>query len=362
MRRECTYNLRNTGSRYGQPGYEKGPYKKKPGLEWDYIPSDPSLYSMAIAELPTERHPPIYVPSEFGHLVLTQRYGNEEEAPLSFLPKAWQRLAQAQIGGRAWQDFPMDYSKPLEFPINDLTWFAQQDLFFHSWIASFHFLHRATSREWLERVMRNKRNGVELWRDVGHARAAVALMTMAIGSLYRMRKWDDRKRDKYDYEYSQTYRDQLFAVAISLTDTETGGEKLESIQARLLQDIYLLCTWRYNQAWYTLGNTLQMISIMGLHRRAGRNRGFGPDFFRAPDYAKIQCERRTFWAAYVLDKHLSMVTGRPAHFSDDNIDQELPDPVNDEDMKPNGPFRDQGDCYMTGLIRQAKYVPLTPEA
>ncbi|KAK2015956.1 hypothetical protein LZ32DRAFT_689309 [Colletotrichum eremochloae] len=46
---------------------------------------------------------------------------------------------------------------------------------------------------------------------------------------------------------------------------------------------------------------------------------------------------RTFWKAYVLDKYLGVVLGRPRHFHDDDIDQGYPDRIDDEDMTAQGP-------------------------
>lgn len=45
---------------------------------------------------------------------------------------------------------------------------------------------------------------------------------------------------------------------------------------------------------------------------------------------EIECRRRTFWCAYTLDVHLSVVLGRPQLFHDDDIDTEYPADVEDE--------------------------------
>lgn len=69
----------------------------------------------------------------------------------------------------------------------------------------------------------------------------------------------------------------------------------------------------------------------------------------------MQGERRTLWSAYILDRQLSMMTGRPTHFNLDTVDQEYPDCVNDEDMGPGGPVRPRkNDCCMEALAEQAK--------
>ena len=301
-------------------------------------------------------------------LQLERRYANEETPPLVFLHKAWRRMARAQrqdgdgSPGRAGAepqsvhtgDQPFDYSKPLRWPEKP-CWLEQQQHFFNCWASTFHFIHRPTVAAWLETVYLNWVHERDLWESIGHARAAVAIMTMALGSRYRNRRLYKKKSQANEYIWTLNHADQLFSISLRLTDAEMGKPRLESVQARLLQDMYLITTCRMTLASYTFANTLQMIIALGLHRRRGRNRGLGRDIVSRPDYAKIQCERRTFWTANIIDKQLSIMYGRPSHFNDDTADQDLPDPVNDEDIGPNGPFRShQSDCYIEALVSQAK--------
>jgi hypothetical protein len=46
----------------------------------------------------------------------------------------------------------------------------------------------------------------------------------------------------------------------------------------------------------------------------------------------VECRKRVFWAAYTLDNYLSAALGRPRTFHDDDIDQEMPSLVSDEDI------------------------------
>lgn len=108
--------------------------------------------------------------------------------------------------------------------------------------------------------------------------------------------------------------------------------KLESAQARLLQVLYLLQTSRVNQAWYLLGTVSQIVSALGLHRNSKAAAAARP----RPSYIQQQCGRRTFWVLYIIDVYLSVVLGRPRYLHDDNIDQEYPDSIADEDITPNG--------------------------
>ena len=84
-----------------------------------------------------------------------------------------------------------------------------------------------------------------------------------------------------------------------------------------------------------------------------------------PDYAHSQCRKRTFWAAYILDKYMGVVMGRPRHFHDKDIDQEYPDRINDEYVSPLGPIPSGSDgtddCQLDGFIWNAKLASIVGE-
>lgn len=100
------------------------------------------------------------------------------------------------------------------------------------------------------------------------------------------------------------------------------------------------------QGWYTFGSVLQIISALGMHRR-DRRPILGPPV----DYIHSEIRKRTFWSTYVLDRYLGVVLGRPRHFHDDDIDQDLPDRVNDEEMAPEGRMTSESaeDCQLDGF-------------
>lgn len=84
------------------------------------------------------------------------------------------------------------------------------------------------------------------------------------------------------------------------------------------------------------------------------------DFANDGTYIVNECRKRTFWSAYTLDRYLSVLLGRPRIFQDEDIDQEYPDRVNDEDMMPTGmiPRSVQHDCLEEAPIQLARYVTL----
>lgn len=114
---------------------------------------------------------------------------------------------------------------------------------------------------------------------------------------------------------------------------------------------------RFNQAWYSFGHALQIISALGLHRRDDRKRH---NSTHKRDYIEEQCRKRTFWVAYILDKYLGVIFGRPRHYHDDDIDQDFPDAVNDRDMTASGPqIVGLDDCHLESLICHAKLAQIS---
>lgn len=111
---------------------------------------------------------------------------------------------------------------------------------------------------------------------------------------------------------------------------------------------YPLMTCRMNRAWYSFGTLLQMISALGMHRRDRKSRSD----MSSQDYIHRQCRKRTFWTAYILDKYLGVVMGRPRHFHDDDLDQEYPDRVNDANMSIDGRRSDDdtNDCAIDAFV------------
>lgn len=229
-------------------------------------------------------------------------------------------------------------------------------VYFDVCIATYRLIHRPTVESWLEKVTHNVQFNRHLSFGLGRAKAAVVLAVLAVASLHEEKTRGNSGFSPVNEVTMHSPSDELFSEAARLTQTETGIPKLESAQSRLIQVLYLLQSSRFNQAWYTFGQSLQIISALGLHRRDDRKRAPTP---QKRDYIDEQCRKRTFWVAYILDKYLSVVLGRPQHYHDDDIDQDLPDAVNDEDMTSSGPRpNNTEDCHLDALVFHAKYAQI----
>lgn len=238
-------------------------------------------------------------------------------------------------------------SSPLEALPDNETAFEFVASYFDVCIATYRFLHRPTVERWLAVIEQNRQTGRPVSSGLGETRASIVLVVLAIAAFHR-----GKSRGEENIRWS----DRVFLAATKLLDLATGYPSFESVQARLVQVLYLLHTSRMNQAWYVFGNVLQLISAIGLYRRQGRSRNHGPTADIQPDYVRSQLCQRTFWTAYILDQYLGVIFGRPRHFHDGDIDQVMPDLVDDEDMTADGPRPSLApkDCSLASLVFHAK--------
>lgn len=287
---------------------------------------------------------------------------------LAFLQRAWERLSKEEVrpvpddcldGTEKRQQLMTAGDKPLDtqdethlkFP-DKSTALELVEFYFDVSVVTYRFLHRQTVFNWLGIVQANAQDDMPLQHKSGEAKTAIILTILAIVTLRK----EKIKESTDDQTWSLKQSDQFFRKATNFTESETGLPRLESAQARLIQVLYLLQTSRMNQAWYAFGNTVQIILALGLHRRSVRKWN-GPSSNKHPvDYINAQCRKRTFWVAYTIDKYLGFVFGRPRHFHDDDIDQDFPDRVNDEDMTYQGPSTAEPleDCHVDSLVFHAK--------
>ncbi|KAK7428065.1 hypothetical protein QQZ08_005497 [Neonectria magnoliae] len=287
---------------------------------------------------------------------------------LSFLHRAWKRLSAQNnnqapdvgkssaenqslymAGDKPLPDIDSDVPIPLPSPSDGRNLLG---LYFDVCVATYRIFHRPTLEAWLGTIEKNVEEKRPIWHDIGRAKAAIVLVALAVATLHQEKSKGFLSAD--DEARALRASDELFAISTRLADEETGYPKLESAQARLVHVLYLLTTSRFNRSWYVFGNALQLISALGLHRRANKRRRVS-----RPDYIHTQCRIRTFWTAYVLDNYLGVIFGRPRHFHDDDIDQEFPDRVNDADMTVLGP-RDENpeDCQVDALIFHARIAEI----
>ncbi|ERS97556.1 hypothetical protein HMPREF1624_05727 [Sporothrix schenckii ATCC 58251] len=291
---------------------------------------------------------------------------------LTFLHRAFKRLSSHKAefaphvssGAEKQQPLMTAGDRPLECDDDGTTELPDRDTsmaalayYFDTCVVTYHIFHQATIMGWLKAMLQNVQEGQPLQNGLGHSRASIVLSILAIVT-FRQEKI--RMRSEYPQDEARALRrsDPYFVAARALTDAETGLPRLESAQARLVQVLYLLQTARMNQGWYVFGITSQIMAALGLHRQGGRTRhNLSRSRSRSrADYINIQCRKRTFWVAYIIDNYLSVILGRPMQHRDEDIELDFPDCVNDEDMTPQGPSTTEAadDCYLDAMIFHAQ--------
>ncbi|CAG7927676.1 unnamed protein product [Penicillium olsonii] len=287
---------------------------------------------------------------------------------LNFLHRAWKKLLVQKDESASYDSHETGRNQPLisagdrPFRIDGNTSESflpdgssarkLQHFYFETCVVTYRIFHQQTVERWMEVFLKDQQDGKPLGWSLGHCRTAILLTIMAIATL-RMEKV---KRNDAEENETQTLQqsDRLFCAGMKLINGEMGFPRLESAQARLIQVLYLLQTARMNEGWYKFGNLFHITLSMGMHRRRDQKRDF--PFNKRQNYISSECSKRTFWVAYILDKYLSVVFGRPRLYQDEDIDQNFPDSVNDEDMSFEGPAvsDDSTDCHVDALIFHAK--------
>lgn len=219
------------------------------------------------------------------------------------------------------------------------------ELYFNLCMATYCFLDNSQVEAWLDILHRNAQHRLPLWQEIGRTKASIVLAVLAIAITHHEHP---KNSSLAQGETAILLRsDELFCVATKLVDTEVGCPTLESAQARLVQVLYLLTTSRFNRAWYVFGTALQIVSALGLLHRSNR----GKRGAKREDCMRSQCELRTFWTAYILDNYLGVIFGRPRHFHDGDVDQDLPDPISTDGCITSSCV---DDCHADALIFHAR--------
>lgn len=272
-------------------------------------------------------------------------------SPYTFLRRAWKRFEKdglhSNLAGNsaeepdqsepiwAFGDRQVSPMEPDGFQLSNRHMTSMLlSQYFDLAMPTYRFLHKQTVARWLEgfHEVQEQVNGASLLP----ARQAIVLMVLATARLFNV---GESKEILDPDEHSWRESEHLFRMAQEKLQAERGRARLESVQARLATCLFLLHTSRPNQAWYHFGTTIQLVMALGLHRATAGPAG------QPQDCIIRECRKRAFWAASTLDTYLSVILGRPPLIHLDDVDQKLPDAVEDEDLTSTGvvverPMRD----------------------
>ncbi|KAF2101647.1 hypothetical protein NA57DRAFT_33659 [Rhizodiscina lignyota] len=225
---------------------------------------------------------------------------------------------------------------------------------------TYRVLHQGTVEGWMDDYCPSE--GKPLLADPADPRhlpaasKAIILMVCATASMYRPDHTGSMNdADESDWLQSEAY----YRMAEQFLSNETGAPSLGSVQARFLTVLYLLSSSRVNKAWFTFGTAVQLLMALGYHRRQKPVDENAP----AADRIAHECQKRVLWCSFTLDKYLSLMLGRPRMLQEDDINQEFPAMVNDEDLISPGSAPKRGrDCIMAASVFHAQISQILARA
>ncbi|ONH68858.1 Activator of stress genes 1 [Cyberlindnera fabianii] len=148
----------------------------------------------------------------------------------------------------------------------------------------------------------------------------LAYSVMAVGALFRKRNGvDDKFLDDEGYRY--------FVAARKLIDI-TDARDLYAIQTIVMLILFLQCSARLSTCYSYIGVALRSALREGLHRKLAHD--FNP--------IELETRKRIFWTIYKMDIYVNTMLGLPRSISQEDIDQELPLELDDENITE--------DCYL----------------
>lgn len=301
---------------------------------------------------------------------------------VSFINRVWGRLHQdeSQIPNELqnesnkntavfmFGDKPYSQCQDIQFPLpsyeNAMELVA---IYFDFSMVTYRFLHRGSVEKWVKQVYENHISVANPPTGNMVARTAIVLMIFAVSTVHKAPEVQgDGQSLRLVRLVSSCYTsssrtastnescsERWFAASKYMSSLESGPPRLETIQARLIQCLYLLSSSRANECWYSFGTALQVVTALGLHRKFPVKPSK-----KGGSHLELELRKRIFWSVYVLDKYLSIMFGRPRLLHDEDIDQELPDEMNDDDLLEEDPARRTGstDSMMIASVLHYRYT------
>ncbi|CAI7658150.1 unnamed protein product [Penicillium manginii] len=267
--------------------------------------------------------------------------------------------SQASIFSHGDRHAPQIPESQLQWPSQAaVNWLVQRYFDFAS--PTYRILHQGTVEEWINLIL-----GQEVPTPPGQtprlslAGKAIILMMCAISCSFSA-----LQDMPLEYTLGNMPRGQqsemYYQMADRLLSREQGSPSLESVQARFLTVLYLLGTSRMNQAWFNFGPTVQLLMALGLHRRNAYTRTLNSS---SSGEVALECSKRVLWCSFTLDEYLSLILGRPRLLREEDIDQDYPALVNDEQLDPHeGRSSLQRNCLMDAPVCHAKLSKILSKA
>ena len=214
---------------------------------------------------------------------------------------------------------------------------------------TYRILHQGTVERWIEILYGHGPSVPEPsfseLQSVSTASRAIILLQCAIASLFATRDRPTQDAATWsEWQQSETYHQMAEQFLVQ----ETGAPSVESVQARFLTVLYLLSTSRMNRAWFNFGPTVQLLMALGIHRKQTRTGVI------SSSQISFECSKRVLWCSFTLDQYLSLILGRPRLLREEDIDQDYPSLINDENLEETMRFSPTRNCVMDAPVCHAK--------
>lgn len=141
---------------------------------------------------------------------------------------------------------------------------------------------------------------------------------IAVGALFS--KEDLGANDVAAREFFQDEGYRYFIAARKLTDI-TNATDVYAIQTVFMLTIFLQCSAKLTTCYSYIGVALRAAITQGLHTKVS-TAGKSP--------VEAETCKRLFWTIYKMDVYMNCILGLPRSISEEDVDQELPQDVDDD--------------------------------
>lgn len=222
-------------------------------------------------------------------------------APNHVIPGEEDQLPQRSTESSLWRSSELSTGVESLQLRSLLTW---SQSYFDNWHPAFPFLHGPTVVDWLSELCKVP---LATANTCLTSHQLVIVRSVMSVSLADSRQFGQRVQLPPMLVF-HSYDEAIRSIQPVLTDRPS----IESLQAAMSIQMFLISMLRLNGASRVHGIIVRLVLQMGFHRCPKRYSTFSP--------AEADIRQRIFWSAYTIDKYLSQCLGLPITLRDDDCD------------------------------------------
>lgn len=177
--------------------------------------------------------------------------------------------------------------------------------YFDNWHPAYPFLHAPSMLEYFDDIAQHGLSGVD---ETGTFELIMLRAIMSISLADRRQTGFAATHPVPAFLIFNSFNDAIRSIERSLTD-ETS---IQSLQAVVGVQLFLLSMLRYNAASRLEGLAIRMAVQLGLHRC--------PKRISSLSEKEMELRKRLFWSIYCIDRYICSRLGLPLAIRDDDID------------------------------------------